>query len=142
MAALFHDFDHSGRSGNDDINIILALRAFDKHIFDSDKGIREMVRCLISSTEYGPKGHVKEDNTLLSQILKDADLSQVCSPAWIRLVIFGLAEEMQTTPENILRYQETFLSKMKFYTDWAKEKFDLNQKIDEARELVKILDSA
>lgn len=141
VAAIFHDFGHTGRSGNDDVNIILALRGFDKHILPEDAGIREMVLSLIGSTEYGPAGHVKLNNTLLSQILKDADLSQVCSQAWIRLVIFGLAEEMQTTPESILRMQESFLSKTKFYTDWARQKFDLNEKIEEARQLIEILDS-
>ena len=37
IAALFHDFDHSGMMGEDDLNIARALRALDKHLSEDDR---------------------------------------------------------------------------------------------------------
>ena len=36
IACMLHDFNHSGRAGNDDLNIELAIRGIDKILHDKD----------------------------------------------------------------------------------------------------------
>ncbi len=143
IASIFHDFSHSGRSGNDDLNIELALRAFDKYCLESDRSIAHSVQKLITLTEFAPTGHVKQSTTELEKILRDADLSQICSTHWVRIILFGLSEESKTSPEDTLKTQESFLSNVQFESEWGKQKFGnaIKEKIEEAKELVKILES-
>ena len=142
IACMLHDFNHSGRAGNDDLNIELAIRGIDKILHDKDSWLRGTICDLIKQTEFGPEGHVDKRPDFYGKIMRDADLSQACSTAWIRLVVFGLAKEMQLPPATMLRMQADFLSKVKFESEWGKEKFTLiiAEKIQEAKDLVAILD--
>ena len=142
IACMLHDFNHSGRAGNDDLNIELAIRGIDKIICEKDRPWINLINSLIKQTEFGPEGHVDKRPTFCGKIMRDADLSQACSNAWIRLVVFGLAKEMQLPPATMLRMQKDFLSKIQFESEWGREKFAplIAEKIKEADELVDILD--
>lgn len=142
IACLVHDFNHTGRAGNDDLNIELAIRSLKNIILPQDKVHTKTISNILRQTEFGPKGHVVKQPCFYGAIIRDADLSQACSPAWIRLVIFGLAAEMQVTPEIMLRGQVSFLSNLKFESEWGREKFAplIAEKIKEAEQLVDILD--
>src|SRR5262245_49739105 len=52
IAAMFHDFDHSGLTGDDDLNIARALRALQKFILPEDQSHRDEIEYLIKATEY------------------------------------------------------------------------------------------
>lgn len=145
VAAIFHDFDHSGRFGNDDLNIQAATRAFWHHVLP-DEDI-PLVEYLIRVTEFPPQIVLSiagsEEQRLCGGIIRDADLSQAFSVAWIQQVIFGLAAEWGKTPLEVLKMQESFLQNMKLNTEWAKTAFpdnELQAKISEARALLKILE--
>lgn len=138
VAAIFHDYEHTGRAGNDDLNIELAIRGFRKHILPHDENIKEEVERLIRSTQFP---YVEEASDLSSMILRDADLTQALSVAWIQQVVFGLAVEWGTTPLAVLKSQKQFLGALQFKTAWAKEAYPesaIKAKIDEAEALLEI----
>lgn len=141
IAALFHDFDHSGKAGNDDLNIEIAIRGLRKHIAPEDEHFFEDICSIIRPTEYPYK--VSADGLPLSaQIMRDADVSQAFSTAWIQQVIFGLAKEWGVPPIKVLEMQEPFLSNLRFTTVWAKKMFGekvIKEKIAEAHALAALL---
>jgi hypothetical protein len=141
IAALFHDFDHTGRLGNDDINIELAIRGLKKWIAPEDADHLDQIIELIKATQY-PYVVPEEALELPGQILRDADMSQCFSVAWIQQVVFGLSEEWNMPPIELFRKQIPFLRALKFHTGWAKEKFgpDIDGKINEVSEFLNILD--
>lgn len=141
IASLFHDFDHSGKAGNDDLNIEIAIRGLQKHIAPEDAIYFDDICKIIRPTQY-PYVVSADTLDLSAQIMRDADVSQVFSTAWIQQVIFGLAKEWGMDPIKVLEMQEPFLSKVVFTTDWAKGLFGpkvVKDKVAEAHALVAIL---
>lgn len=143
IGGLLHDADHSGRSGNDDLNIELACRFLDKVCLEEDRQIKNKIKKYFRSTEFGPNGHVYTAKSEYEKVLRDADLSQIAEPSWLRMILFGLAKEMQVAPIQMLTMQESFLSNVRFESRWGKQKFGnaIKDKIEEAKELVKILEN-
>lgn len=142
IAAMFHDFDHTGRTGNDDLNIELALRGLRKHILPEDEEWLPHISEKIKGSQY-PYIIPAKDLSFEARILRDADASQCFSVAWIQQVVFGLAVEMNTAPIEVLRMQKTFLAGLCYQTEWAKQMFDsdmINKKIEEAEDLISILE--
>ena len=144
ISAIFHDNEHPGKSGNDDLNIEMAVRSWKKLALKEDRDdetIFDYVINLIQSTEFGPNGHVMTVHGEYSKILRDADLTQICSDAWIRMILFGLSEEMGVAPIEMLRMQEGFLKNLKFESQWGQQ-FNgvIQEKIAEANELLRILE--
>ena len=142
IAAMFHDFDHSGMMGSDDLNIERAVRGFEKYIAREDQAHAENIISLIHVTEY-PYQIASKNLSLCGQIIRDADLSQALSPAWIQQVIFGLAAEWQKKPIEVLKDQGAFHKNLKLHTEWARQMFsqaDVDRKITEAGELLDLLE--
>ncbi|MDO8482791.1 MAG: hypothetical protein Q7S86_03165 [bacterium] len=141
IAALFHDFDHSGLLGDDDLNIEKALRALKKHILPEDEMHLDEIVGILKATEFPYK--VSSDSLgLLAKIIRDADMSQALSVAWIQQVILGLAAEWRKTAVEILQMQGPFMSNLKFFTDWGQQMFPrkiIDIKIQEANELLELL---
>jgi len=143
IAAIFHDFDHTGLMGNDDVNIALAIRGLEKHILPEDRPHFAEIAGLVRSTEY-PYKQYSEGVELLAQILRDADLAQALTPVWIQQVVFGLAAEGRLTPAEVLKQQKPFLSGLKLSTEWGRTLFPqeaIDAKVAEAEELLGILES-
>ena len=142
IAAMFHDFDHLGLLGDDDLNIAKAIRGLERHILDQDRPNLPDIVLLIKATEYPYKvPSVKLE--LSAQIIRDCDLSQSLSVAWIQQVVFGLAEEWGKKPIEVLRMQESYLDHLNFETEWARKMFpksDVAGKIKEAQEILELLD--
>ncbi len=145
IAALFHDFNHSGMIGDDDLNIERSIRGLRKFILPEDKEYLPQIITLIKATEYPyPKTMPSESLSLCGKILRDIDLGQVFSVAWIQQVIFGLAAEWNKKPIEVLAIQEPFLRSLKFNTEWARQYFpqsEIEGKIGEARELLQLLET-
>lgn len=141
VAALFHDFDHTARGGNDDINIVFAIRGFREHVLDEDRHQSERIVQLIGWTEY-PYKMAHEHLDELGLVLRDADMSQAMSTAWIQQVVFGLAEEWGKPAMEVLKMQIGFHKGLKFYSHWGKTQFSsqlIQSKVAEAEQLVEIL---
>ena len=142
IASMFHDFDHIGKAGNDDLNIELACRGLRRHLHPTDHSCEFQILELIRITEFP---HKEPGNmlTLSGQILRDADMSQAFSEAWIQQVIFGLSSEWGSSPRKILEMQKGFLENLEFSSDWAREVFPesvIAAKIQQAQDLLECLE--
>jgi len=142
IAALFHDFDHTGKHGPDSINIELALQALDRHLLPEDRN--QGIESLVSATEF-PYTLGTDGLDLMARILRDADLGQAFSVAWIQQVIFGLSTEWGKDPLDLLRLQEPFHRNLRFQTEWGSLTFPpalVDAKVAEAQALLALLDDA
>ena len=141
IATMFHDFDHSGRTGQDDLEIARALRGLEKHIADEDRPYLDEIKEMIIGTEF-PHRVPADKLSLGGRILRDADVSQALSNVWIQQILFGLGTEMGLTPMKVLEMQEGFLSNLHFNTEWAQTRFNptvVQTKIAEAKALLSFL---
>ena len=88
VTALFHDLDHSGVSGDDELNIARAVSGLDRHVLPVDREHFADIAELIRATEY-PHTVASRNLGLPAQIIRDADTSQGLDTAWIQQVVFG-----------------------------------------------------
>ncbi|MFZ3375094.1 MAG: HD domain-containing protein [Chthoniobacterales bacterium] len=149
IAALFHDFDHPGHphpgeNDPDRVNIPIAIAGLRRYVMSADRGFLPQIEALIEATHYPYKiGSDKLD--LLGQIIRDADLAQALSPAWIQQVVFGLAQEWEVSPFEVLKGQGSFLAGLSFSTCWAQQLFPqelIQAKIEEVEQLLRLLETA
>lgn len=141
IAAIFHDFDHTGVAGPDRVNIEAALLALKRHILPEDAEHYGEIERLIQATEY-PYSIETKNLSLSGKIIRDADMGQAFSVAWIQQVIFGLAAEWGRTPLEVVAMQGPFHEKLRFSTAWGREMFPdsvVKAKIEEAKGLLELL---
>ena len=97
IASLFHDFNHSGGKLKDKENVDIAINKmkefFLMHTSSSDARIKR-IEDIIRATEY-PYSE-KNNINILSEIIRDADLSQSASDDFLFYVI-GLMQETNTS---------------------------------------------
>jgi hypothetical protein len=149
ITALFHDFDHPGHphpgeNDPDRINIRIAIAGLRRYVMPADRAFLPEIEALIEATQYPYKtGSEKLD--LLGRIIRDADLAQALSPAWIQQVVIGLAQEWRVQPLDVLKSQASFLAGFSFNTRWARQMFPqelIQAKIDEVEQLLRLLEAA
>ena len=141
IAALFHDFDHSGHTGHDDHEITRAIHSLKKYIGEGDRDQLEEISAMIKATEFPHKPSTSE-LSLPSAILRDADMSQAMSKVWIQQIVFGLGTEMGLIPTKVLEMQEGFLTNLEFNTEWGRTLFsreEIEGKKKEVRRLLSFL---
>ena len=144
IAALFHDFDHIGSKVADEENIRRAVEGITLHIQPEDREELPNIIALIRASEY-PYKVPTESLGLRAQILRDADMAQVFSVAWVQQTVFGLSAEWGKPPLEILKTEANFLRSLKFHTEWAKSFFTpatIEAKIVEINALNAILSEA
>jgi hypothetical protein len=142
LAAVFHDFAHSGGKEKDAINIRAALeglRAY--HATDATVGgcLGEVTR-IIESTEFPP---VAAPVTPSERIIRDADMMQIYMPGWREHVMVGLRKEIEVATgkpmslAEMVRVQVRFMESVSWHTSWARKKADARwaSLIDEVRRL-------
>ncbi len=139
IAALFHDFDHSGLVGDDDLNILRAVRGLKRHLLAQDRAHLPAIIELIQTTEYPYKPDSLQVG-LLAQIIRDADISQALSVAWVQQVVFGLASEWNKTPMEILKMQGPFMLGLTFSTEWGRRTFPRSEIAEKVREVGEFLE--
>lgn len=142
IAAMFHDYDHTGKSGDDRANIDVAILGLKRHAMPVDVPHLPEIIELIEATQY-PYQALDLPLSLSAQILRDADISQALNSVWLQQVVFGLAKEAGVEPITILRHQSAFLQSIEFSTDWAKKRWkahDIQRKIDETQKLLSLLE--
>ena len=143
VAAMFHDFNHSAGTGNDDLEVKCAIRAFEKYMDPVDAGNAREIITHIKATEYPYVIHT-EKLLIGSKILRDADMSQTFSVAWIQQILLGLSSEMRMTPEDFLKTQEIFMERvLKFHSVWGERKFGHQKpsRIAEVKEYLRFLET-
>ena len=148
IAALFHDFDHTGRPhrGDEDpdgINIEIAISGLRRYLTSDDRALMPEIEALIEATHFPYKADSQKLD-LLGKIIRDADLVQALSPVWIQQVVIGLAREAGVSPLAMLKAQSSFLTSLRFNTPWAQQLFPqelIDAKIAEAEQLRRLLES-
>src|ERR1700724_4580418 len=118
IAALFHDFDHTGRPhrGDEDpdgINIEITISGLRRYLASDDRALMPEIEALIEATHF-PYRVDSQKLDLLGKIIRDADLAQALSPVWIQQVVIGLAREAGVNPLAMLEAQSSFLATLRF----------------------------
>lgn len=119
IAAIFHDYDHRGVAGDDLQNIELAIAGLREVILPEDVDHLDDIELLLRGTQF-PYVVSDSDLSLEGLILRDADMMQAFSVAWIQQVVFGLAAEWGKSPIEVLKMQKGFLGSIKFKTAWGR----------------------
>jgi hypothetical protein len=121
IAALFHDFAHTGGHATDNENIRRAYHHGLKMYFRS--GVSELVWQCIRCTQYP---FVYEPLTIEQRIIRDADLMQFRYSNWKDVLLVKLkleievAQAREISEDEMIEGQRKFWSGVKFYTDWGK----------------------
>jgi len=116
LAALFHDFNHSGGKLKDDENIELALTSLKEYLdFTNKSGLYNDIKHIIIATEF-PHKDINTD--ILQKIIRDADTMGGITEDWISIVK-SLAKEYNKTSQEFIPTQIKFLNTVKFNTDYC-----------------------
>jgi len=122
IAGFMHDFDHTCKRNDDDVNIERALHALYEYALAEDRPHLDKIERFIRATRFPYRDGEEFNQTEL--ILRDADQSQTFSPVWIHSTLYGLGQELDMSYLDMLKLQRPFLEKLKFQTLWGKHKFE------------------
>jgi len=129
VAALFHDYAHTGGGKDDQYNIVLALRGLNNLANRSvgstvALGINlDEVEQIIRITQYP---YIDAPICIEQRIIRDADLMQSFRPTWKEMILDGLRKEMEIklnkeiSIEEMCKGQIAFLKNVIPLTDWGK----------------------
>lgn len=139
-AALFHDFDHIGKMGqnyNDGDNIKKAIDSFlsySKYKY-SEEFINDTIK-IIKSTQY--PGIIKdEDKTIEEIIISDSDMTAQLRNNVLISIYGGLNKEMNNDINTFFVNQLKFIESLKFKTEYCRNKWEYLKpiRIEELRNL-------
>ncbi len=127
VAALFHDYNHSGSGKDDDINIRRAIESFidfnlDVKKFGDFSSYFNEEECdiiieLIRATRYP---YLSDVETMLEKIIRDSDILQgIFADDYINKIVLAIAKESNIPEDKMIGGQISFLKSTKFCTDWA-----------------------
>lgn len=118
LAALFHDYEHKGKMGNDFENIDKAKKGvLDFYNIYPEFDINEVL-FLISCTEY-PYIIKESDLTYEAKILRDADMSYLLQDISIVKLYYGLRTEFNMNLIDFINGQINFFNNLKFYDTYT-----------------------
>jgi len=125
LAALFHDFNHSGGKLKDSENIELALVSLKEFLdtiteftkFTNKSDLYSQIENIIIATEFP---HLDIDLDILQKIIRDADTMGGIIEGW-KSVVANLASEYNKSLEEFIPTQIKFLDTVKFNTDYCNE---------------------
>ena len=123
VAALFHDFRHTGH-GPDSRNIEIAVNGLleaecVKDYFGEGNETIAIIADAIRCTEF-KQGFPVEPYTRVQCALRDADVMESCEPNGVKYVLFDLAEEMGVEVADAIHMQIGFLQQVQMYTEAGK----------------------
>jgi hypothetical protein len=145
IKGLFHDWDHSSVTGNDDPEIAAAQAAVHKYLLPEDREFEAEIVGDIGATRFP---YLPTEMTLARQLLREIDITQALDETWMQITLKGLGGEMGKTVREMLAMQEPFLEnfvKRGITTDWGKATFPetlIDNKIRQARQLIRMYDEA
>jgi hypothetical protein len=134
LAALFHDFNHSGGELTDKENIELALVALKDFLDTINKlDLYDDIKNIIITTEFP---HLDIDLDILQKIIRDADTMGGIIEGW-QSVVKNLSSEYNKPLEEFIPTQIKFLNIIKFNTDYCNELLKNNKEkiIEELNEM-------
>lgn len=133
ISGLFHDYDHSPKTGNDHEEIERALQGLNRHILDEDRPQLAEIEANIRATLFVFPPVELVDPTESQLVLSDADIANTLQgDTWQQLVLFGLGREMGKTYLEMIRMQSGFIRNViKIKSKWGQQFF--TQKMFEER---------
>jgi len=134
LAALFHDFNHSGGRLKDSENIELALVALKEFLVTINKSdLYDDIKNIIIATEF-PQLDIDLD--ILQKIIRDADTMGGIIDGW-KSVVTNLASEYNKTLVEFIPTQIKFLDTVKFNTDYCNDLLKNNKEkiVEELNEM-------
>lgn len=134
-AAIFHDFNHSQGLHSDDKNIQESIDSWKKSALRENESVDfiNLVAYLIRYTQFpysvetidwtfDENKHVPID--LLKAILRDSDLSQICTDNYFSQNVIGLSKELNLPIKEFLQSQLSFIENVRWQTKVAHSFFD------------------
>lgn len=123
LAALFHDFNHSGGIVSDHVNVANAVQGLlnATEVTRSDPFLSKVIRTL-SVTQFP---FVRKPETLAEQVIRDADILQGCTVHFAKTIYVDLYGELQTSKGSLSfidfrKGQEAFLKGVEMFTPIGK----------------------
>lgn len=133
IAALFHDYNHSGGKLSDSENIENAINGVIEFLNSVENNLDvEVIKFLIKSTQY-PAIIESSQLTPEAMIIQDADMCYLFENISIVKLYTGLRNEFNQDLETFYKNQEDFLKSVKFNTDYAIERWPriLDRRLEE-----------
>jgi len=130
VAALFHDFNHSGGNLTDDKNITEAIKGLEiaqKYASSAHLGLNKLsLETAINAIKITEYPYVKEPSTVPEQIIRDADLMQIYEEDRRTLLkqYLGLKAELELKSYKMTCVDfaggiKHFYNKIQWNTQWA-----------------------
>lgn len=127
LAAIFHDFAHSGGEQSDDDNIELAIGGLGAYCTNSGitQDCREKAASSIRATRFP---YITKAETLSQKIIRDADQMQMYMPGWKEQIFTGLRKEIgvaakkELSLQDMIRLQIEFMENIRWETSWAEQR--------------------
>ena len=120
LAALFHDFDHSGgKLKKDSQNIELSIKAlhdFIDTLYEIEVNENNIIE-IIKATEF-PHKHMELN--ILQEIIRDADMLSSITDNWFEQMV-SLASEFKKNLTNFIPIEINFINSVEFYTPYCKK---------------------
>lgn len=134
LAAMFHDFNHSGGIVSDEINVDTAVKALGIAAYDcfTDKEIVGMAIPLIDVTEFP---FIHQPVSIEQKIIRDADILQGCTEHFQKTIYIDLYMELlvKNPGMTLIEFrlgQQKFLEGAEMFTEegeLAKQEFLVHQ---------------
>jgi hypothetical protein len=127
IAALFHDYDHAGKLGNDALNIYNAKEGLKLFYQANPEFDIDTVFFLITCTEYP---YTIPDNELSpeAKMLRDADMSYLLEDLSIVKLYSGLRKEFGISLQDFISSQDKFFNSVKFHDAYTQAKWKATAK--------------
>lgn len=120
IAALFHDYKHSGGKLSDAENIKLAIKGFKKYAkLRNDYFTEEDVLFICKLIEATQYPHIDIEENIFTDIIRDADLLSSVDVNYLD-VMRNLSKELKITFLEFIPMQLKFYEKLNFKTKFAK----------------------
>lgn len=120
IAAIFHDFGHSGGKLKDDENVKNAINSFLSMSLE-EQDVNDLIVEIIKATEY-PYVIPDDKLTIYQKVIRDADLMQTFEKNYLQQNWLGLSQELGADFLTFLGKSKEFWDNVKFHTDYAKKK--------------------
>lgn len=128
IAALFHDYNHVGKQGDDSINIQAAYDGVDNffEIYNC-KLDKQIIKKFISYTEF-PYTVESKDIPMYGKIIRDADMFSLFQDECLIQNYYGLRKEWNMEMKEFLDKQKGFIENIKWNIDFLQDLWVTKQK--------------
>jgi len=111
IACIFHDFNHSAGSMNDEWNVKTAIICMGNRLMPEHTHLKNEIETIIQATQY-PYVIEKYDLNFEQAVIRDADLLQMTGGNYIRRIVIPLMQECNWQVDKAQDIQIAFLENL------------------------------